>query len=49
MKDDGGEMVPYYNEINMGNSVYSTPIVADNILYIANKSHLFAISNEAEK
>jgi outer membrane protein assembly factor BamB len=30
-------------EINMGNSVYSTPIVAGNTLYIANKSHLFAI------
>jgi hypothetical protein len=27
----------------MGNSVYSTPIVADGTLYIANKSHLFAI------
>ncbi|MBP90168.1 MAG: hypothetical protein CMJ64_26245 [Planctomycetaceae bacterium] len=30
-------------EINMGNSVYSTPIVANNILYIANKTHIFAI------
>ena len=27
----------------MGNSVYSTPIVAGGTLYIANKSHLFAI------
>ena len=43
------KMVPYYNEINMGNSVYSTPVVAGNVLYIANKSHLFAISNEAEE
>jgi hypothetical protein len=32
----------------MGNSVYSTPIVAGNVLYIANKSHLFAIVSEAE-
>jgi outer membrane protein assembly factor BamB len=31
-------------EINMGNSVYSTPIVANNILYIANKDHIFAIT-----
>lgn len=30
-------------EINMGNSVYSTPIVANNVLYIANKTHIFAI------
>ncbi|MFN0195267.1 MAG: PQQ-binding-like beta-propeller repeat protein [Planctomycetaceae bacterium] len=31
-------------EINMGNSVYSTPIVANNVLYISNKSTLFAIT-----
>lgn len=30
-------------EINMDNAVYSTPIVANNVLYIANKSTLFAI------
>jgi outer membrane protein assembly factor BamB len=48
MKDDGGSMVPHYGEINMGNSVYSTPVVAGNVLYIANKSHLFAIVNESE-
>lgn len=48
MKDDGGEMVPHYGEINMGNSVYSTPIVADNILYISNRTHLFAIEQKEE-
>ena len=31
-------------EINMGNSVYSTPIVANNVLFIANKTHVFAIA-----
>ncbi len=35
------------NEINMDNAVYSTPIVANNVLFIANKSTLFAI--EASK
>ena len=35
------------SEINMGSSVYTTPVVANNVLYIANKDHLFAI--EAEK
>lgn len=30
-------------EINMDNSIYSTPIVANNILYIANKNTLYAI------
>jgi hypothetical protein len=52
------EMMPYYavsrsegsyEDLNMGNSVYSTPIVAGNVLYIANKSHLFAIANEEEE
>jgi outer membrane protein assembly factor BamB len=46
MKNDDGEMTPFYGEINMGNSVYSTPIVADNVLYIANRTHLFAIAPE---
>lgn len=31
-------------EINMVNSVYSTPVVANNVLYIANKDHIFAIA-----
>ena len=35
-------------EINMGNSVYSTPIVANETLYIANRSHLFAIREGAK-
>ncbi len=43
MQHDGGEMVPL-QEINMANSVYSTPVVADNVLYIANRTHLFAIA-----
>lgn len=32
-------------EISMGNSVYTTPIVANGVLYIANRTHLFAIVN----
>src|SRR5262245_13621120 len=31
-------------EINMGNSVYSTPIVANNVLYIVNRERVFAIA-----
>jgi outer membrane protein assembly factor BamB len=37
-----GSAVPQ-REINMLNSVYSTPIFANGVLYIANKDHLFAI------
>jgi outer membrane protein assembly factor BamB len=48
MKGDEDAPEPYYGEISMGNSVYSTPIVAGNILYIANRTHLFAIANEEE-
>jgi outer membrane protein assembly factor BamB len=35
-------------EINMGNAVYSTPIVANGVLYIANKDKIFAIAEGAE-
>jgi outer membrane protein assembly factor BamB len=49
MKDDGGEMVPHFGEVSMGNSVYSTPIVADNVLYISNRTHLFAIQPEGSE
>lgn len=35
-------------EINMLNSVYSSPIIANGVLYIANKDHLFAIQAPVE-
>lgn len=35
--------------VKMYNSVYTTPIVVDNILYVANKTHLFAIAAEADE
>ncbi len=33
-------------EIDMKNSIYSSPIVANNTLYIVNKTHLFAIKGK---
>ena len=45
LKDD--ELVPHYGEINMRNAVSSTPIVAGNVLYIANRTHLFAIAPDS--
>ena len=35
-------------EVNMQNSIYTTPVVANETLFIANKTHLFAISAEKE-
>jgi hypothetical protein len=35
-------------EINMQNSVYTSPVVANEVLYIANKTHLFAIAAGSE-
>lgn len=32
------------SEVNMANAVYSTPVIAGNVLYIANKSTLYAIT-----
>ncbi|MDA1017918.1 MAG: PQQ-binding-like beta-propeller repeat protein [Planctomycetota bacterium] len=34
-------------EINMGSAVYTTPILANNLLYIANRNRLFAIQDGA--
>ena len=31
------------SEVNVGNAVYTSPVVANNVLYIANRSTLFAI------
>lgn len=39
---------PAYGTQDMGNSVYSTPIIADNVLYISNRTHLFAIEAKPE-
>jgi hypothetical protein len=36
------------SEINMGNSVYTTPVVANGVLYIANKTLLFAITPDGK-
>jgi outer membrane protein assembly factor BamB len=46
--DEDGEEMELLGEINMGNSVYSTPIAVGDTLYIANKSHLFAIREGAK-
>ena len=40
------EWQPALGEIKMENSVYSTPIVANDVLFIANRTHLFAISQQ---
>jgi outer membrane protein assembly factor BamB len=41
-----GEEPEVVTEISMGNSVYSTPIVAGGVLYISNKNYLFAITDK---
>jgi outer membrane protein assembly factor BamB len=50
MKDMDGELVPinadeYGDVVNMGNAVYSTPVVANDVLFISNKDSLFAIES----
>ncbi len=54
MGDEDGDIVIFelskkqkqVAEINMGNAVYSTPVVANDTLFIANKSVLFAIGKK---
>ncbi len=48
MREEDGEMVPYFGTRNMGGSVYSTPAVAGNVLYIPNPTHLFAITPDGK-
>lgn len=52
MGDEDGDVVVFeckgekhepIAEINMGNSIYSSPVVANGVLFIANKTHVFAI------
>jgi outer membrane protein assembly factor BamB len=55
MGDESGEVVIFnltkephepVAELEMGNSIYSTPIVANGVLFIGNKTHVFAIQPE---
>ena len=54
MKDFDGELHPINYDpeestvTNMDNSVYSTPIVANGVLFIANRTHLYAISTDGK-
>ena len=41
-----GPELEIISEVNMGNSVYSTPVVANGVMYISNKSTLFAIGQK---
>jgi outer membrane protein assembly factor BamB len=45
LKRVDGEWAPALGEVNMGDSVYTTPIVANNVLYIASRDTLFAIKD----
>ncbi len=54
VREDERKLVPINaNEkgdvVNMLSSVYSTPIVANGVLYIGNKDHVFAIAEGAEE
>jgi len=52
--DEDGDVVVFklakeleiMNELNVGNSVYSSPVAVGNTLYISTRSHLFAIAEE---
>lgn len=48
LKKDGDTMKPFYATMDMNNGVCSTPIVANNVLYIANNTHLFAITKDGK-
>ena len=41
-----GRKMKVISETNMNNSVYTTPVAVDGVLYIANRTTLFAISEK---
>ena len=43
----GAENSQPIEEINMGSSIYSTPVAANNVLFISTKDKLFAIAQQA--
>ena len=43
----GAENVEPIEEINMGTSIYSTPVAANGAIFISSKDKLFAISSDA--
>ncbi|MEX2316919.1 MAG: PQQ-binding-like beta-propeller repeat protein [Pirellulales bacterium] len=48
MKEVDGQKKPYYGEMNMNSSVYTTPIVAGNVLFMTSMNNLFAIESKPE-
>lgn len=44
-----GDKPEIVREINMNNSVYTTPVVANGVLYIANRTHVFAIGGDKKQ
>ena len=41
-----GRFKEVLSEMNFGNTIYSTPVVANGVLYIMTRSHLYAIANQ---
>ena len=41
-----GRVKEVLSEVNFGNTVYSTPVVANGTLYIMTRSHLYAIAGQ---
>ncbi|MEX0718757.1 MAG: PQQ-binding-like beta-propeller repeat protein [Planctomycetaceae bacterium] len=46
--EHGAKEMKLIAEVNMGNAVYSTPVVANNVLYVANKSMVYAVVEGAQ-
>jgi outer membrane protein assembly factor BamB len=42
-----GQALEVLGEVNMGNSIYSTPIAANGVLYVMTRTQLFAIAAES--
>jgi outer membrane protein assembly factor BamB len=45
---EAGKEKKILSEVNVGNAVFTSPVVANNVLYLANRSTLYAISSEGK-
>ena len=43
---EAGKEKKLISEVNMGSSVYVTPVAANGMLFMANRNQLFAIANQ---
>ena len=45
---EGDQVGKYVREVKMHDAIYSSPVVAQQVLYISTMQHLYAVTNQGE-